>query len=57
MRRIEYVCQTCLVPFTVWWEGKEHPPRINCPVCRGESVKMEGEYEYRFTVRRGREKK
>jgi DNA-directed RNA polymerase subunit RPC12/RpoP len=45
LKRIEYVCQTCTVPFTLWWTEKEDP-KVFCPVCRSTNVKREGEYDY-----------
>jgi len=47
VKRIEYVCKTCRVPFSVWWaSGMNDPPKVACPICLSTNVLKEGEYDY-----------
>jgi hypothetical protein len=47
LRRLEYFCEACDTPFTVWWTSNKDPSRVCCPICTNQSPKFEGQHEFR----------
>jgi hypothetical protein len=46
LRRLEFFCQNCQTPFTLWWIYEKNPDAVYCPICQSLKCRLEGQYQY-----------
>jgi len=46
-RRLEFYCERCQTPFTVWTRGFIDTARVKCPICGIEGARFDGFHEYK----------